>query len=126
MITDVNNCQDSSSFTVTEPNLLALNNSSIPVSCYGGNDGSIDISVLGGTAPFSFAWSTNDSTEDLSGISAGLYSVLVTDANNCTTSDSISITEPDSLVLGTSSTLVECNGDSSGTATVAVSGGINN
>ncbi|HIA36440.1 MAG TPA: PKD domain-containing protein [Flavobacteriales bacterium] len=123
LITDVNNCQDSSSFTVTEPNLLALNNSSIPVSCYGGNDGSIDISVLGGTAPFSFAWSTNDSTEDLSGISAGLYSVLVTDANNCTTSDSISITEPDSLVLGTSSTLVECNGDSSGTATVAVSGG---
>src|SRR5690606_30293214 len=57
------------------------------VSCFGGNDGSIDLSVIG--APLiSRSWSNGASTEDIAGLTPGTYSVTVTDANNCSASTS--------------------------------------
>jgi hypothetical protein len=55
------------------------------VSSLGGNDGSIDLTPLGGTPPYSFYWTTTptQNTEDISNLSAGTYSVYIVDANNC-------------------------------------------
>ena len=123
VVTDANNCQDSSSATITEPSILVLSYSSTSVSCNGGSDGGIDITVSGGTSPYSFNWSTSDTTEDITGISSGSYWVLITDANNCELSDSITLSQADSLLLTLTTTLVDCYGDENGTGTLSLTGG---
>ncbi|MCF8463576.1 MAG: SBBP repeat-containing protein, partial [Flavobacteriales bacterium] len=74
-----------------------LNVSSVvtDVSCRGLNNGAINLTAFGGTAPYSYSWSNGSSNEDLSSLSPGTYSVTVTDGNNCSvTSPSYTITEP--------------------------------
>ena len=98
--------------------------------CFGGSTGSIDITVSGGTPGYTYAWTTADgsglspSTEDQTGLAAGTYDLLVTDANGCTTSTSVVITEPAAaLAASTSITDVSCNGASDGVAVLTVTGG---
>lgn len=74
-------------FTITEPPLLNLTMSVSDVSTLGGQDGSIDLSVQGGTSPYSFTWSNGAITEDLINISEGDYSVTVIDNHSCETSE---------------------------------------
>ncbi|GAB3741095.1 hypothetical protein GCM10027594_20890 [Hymenobacter agri] len=77
---------------------LSLSASSTDVRCNGGRDGAIDLTISGGTAPLSIAWTGPGgfaaSTEDLSGLSAGTYTVVVTDANNCSETTQVTLSEP--------------------------------
>ena len=59
-----------------------------------GNDGSIDLTIHGGTTPYAILWSNNSTTEDLYNIGAGLYNVTVIDTNGCRATASITLTEP--------------------------------
>ncbi len=93
------------------------------VSCSGGNNGGIDLTVAGGTAPFTYAWSNSATTQDLTGIIAGTYTVTVTDAAGCTATSSVTITEPSLLTFSYNSTDVLCNGGANGTASAIASGG---
>jgi hypothetical protein len=68
------------------------------VSCYGLSDGAIDLTIFFGQAPYTIAWSTGASTEDIAGIPAGSYSVTVTDALSVVETLSMSVTEPNELV----------------------------
>ena len=129
VVIDDKGCTDSLSVTVTEPDSLLAsyvlsayvggNN----VSCNGATDGSFDVSVQGGTLPYSYAWNTADTTEDLSLIGQGYYSLNVTDANGCTVSVADSIVEPDVLSATIATTDVSCNGGTDGTVAVNVAGG---
>ena len=67
------------------------------VSCKGGSDGSIDLTIEGGTPPYSFLWSNGSSSEDISGLSAGAYSVQIKDAAQKTASLTIHVDEPHTL-----------------------------
>ena len=94
------------------------------VLCYGGNDGSIDLSVSGGTSPYVYSWSTGAVTEDIFGLSVGSYAVTVTDSNNCSVTLSINISQPLApLSLGTIIQGVSCFGGNNGEIDLVVNGG---
>ncbi|CAN5225957.1 hypothetical protein BH09BAC5_BH09BAC5_10800 [soil metagenome] len=139
IVTDANNCTITASITLTEPAVLSTSVSSPNftggwnVSCNGSSDGSIDLNVGGGTIPYNYSWtgpsSFTASTEDINGLSAGNYSVTVTDNNGCSSTSTISLTEPSPVNVSLSSPMVNggfnirCNGDTNGIINSFVTGG---
>ena len=81
-VTDQNGCFDYTSFEITEPLPLILSTNIIPD--LGNNDGAINLNIMGGTPNYSFQWSNGSTSEDLTGLNAGVYDLLVTDFNGCT------------------------------------------
>jgi hypothetical protein len=125
VVTDGIGCTDTLTATVTEPAPLSVNGTVQVVSCPGNNDGAITLQVSGGTAPYSYAWNNGSSLSQLSGISGGIYSVLITDFNGCAIADTFVVTEAQfSLNIQDSVANVACTGDSTGTVFLLVSGGI--
>jgi len=125
-VKDANNCTASTSETVTEPTVISLSTSQTNVSCNGGNDGSITVTASGGTGTLQYSddgGSTYQAGNIFTGLSQGTYSVVVKDANNCTASTSVVITEPTVLTISTSQTNVTVNGGNDGSITVTASGG---
>lgn len=92
------------------------------LACYGDNSGGISLQMSGGVAPYSFAWSTNQTSSSLAGLYAGTYTVTVTDGANCKVSRSIDILQPDSLEASLFYTDADANLNN-GTAYVEVKGG---
>jgi hypothetical protein len=93
------------------------------VNCFGGNDGSINVTVDGGGLPINYSWSTGYSGQDLSGLAQGTYSLTIIDDYGCVLSETVEITQPTLLTASTSSTNVTCHGGTNGTGTVAPMGG---
>jgi SprB repeat len=125
-VTDANLFTQTATVTITEPPVLAAAISdSTNVSCNGGSNGSATVSVSGGTAGYTYSWSPSGGTAaTASGLAAGTYTVIVTDANTCNTTASVIIKEPARLTASISdSTNISCNGGTNGSATVSVSGG---
>jgi gliding motility-associated-like protein len=95
------------------------------VICKGTATGAIDISVTGGTAPLVYLWSNGATSEDITGLLPGIYSVSITDANLCSATASDTITEPATLLSGsiTAQTNVTVHDGNDGSVTVDGSGG---
>jgi hypothetical protein len=93
-ITDYNSCVLTDNWTLTEPDMLTIEASATSVTCYSYSDGAIDLTVGGGTSPYSYLWSNGTITQDLTGIPAGTYSVTVTDSHSCTAIDDWTVVEP--------------------------------
>ncbi|MBI2968780.1 MAG: PKD domain-containing protein [Bacteroidetes bacterium] len=124
-VTDSVGCIVTLSSPVTEPPLLLLAVNAISnLNCYGNNNGSVDITVNGGTAPYTYFWSDGSTNEDLSNAIAGFYGVTVTDNNGCTDTESATVTEPAVLVAIISNVTNTSCGLCDGTADVSVSGGV--
>ena len=122
-VTDANGCFVQSDFTVSGPAVLSATGSTTQVSCNGAADGAIDIEVVGGTSPYTFAWGHGETSEDLSGLSPGNYAVVITDANGCSISRNYSITQPNALGITHTVTDVDCFGANNGAISVNVVGG---
>ena len=122
IVKDANGCQVTKSFLVTQPNALTASAVATSSTCNGANNGSINLTVGGGTAPFTYAWSNSASTEDISGLAPGTFTVTVTDALNCTQTASATVSEPDVLTL---SGVVKdnCSSQSNGQITLTTTGG---
>ncbi len=128
-IVDSIECSSSISIEIREPESLP-NSYQIPpviknISCNGAQDGSINITPVGGVPPYSFVWSNGDSTEDLSNLAAGDYLVTITDANLCDyLSNQYTIVEPDPIILTQSFVMdVSCFGEMDGSIDVDFTGG---
>ena len=95
------------------------------ISCFGFTNGSINLTPQGGTGPYLYNWNTGATTEDLSGLSAGNYSVIVTDANGCTAITSITIATPATAlaISNASLTQVQCFNQSTGIIDITITGG---
>jgi hypothetical protein len=100
-VTDNNACSKLAQFIVLQPNPLEIKKElHQDVKCFNGSDGSISISANGGTVPLKVRWNSNPPSQNLTlnNVSAGLYSVVLTDSNGCADSMIIQIKEPTPLV----------------------------
>ncbi|MBL4755158.1 MAG: T9SS type A sorting domain-containing protein [Flavobacteriales bacterium] len=123
-ITEAGGCAIVESVTILEPAPISPTTSAIEPTC-GGSDGSVSVTVSGGTAPYNFQW--NDpglqTTSTVGGLAAGTYTVTVTDANGCLVT-ATEILDNSSLITATvASTSASCNGGNDGTASVTPVGG---
>jgi hypothetical protein len=113
-VTDANGCTATTSITLTEPALLTSSSSATSIACNGGT-ATVTVVGAGGTSPYI--------GEGTFTVTSGTYSYTITDANGCTTTTSVTVTEPTVLTASSSATSILCNGDTS-TVTVTASGGV--
>ncbi|CCG53071.1 Protein of unknown function precursor; putative adhesin [Flavobacterium indicum GPTSA100-9 = DSM 17447] len=124
-VTDSSGCTASYNFTITQPTVLnATAQSQTNVSCNGGANGAASINTpTGGAGGYTYNWTpgnpTGDGTTSVTGLTAGLWTCTVTDANGCTTTRNFTITQPSTInVNPASQTNVSCNGGSNGAASI--------
>ncbi|MEM7103448.1 MAG: hypothetical protein AAF502_09985, partial [Bacteroidota bacterium] len=124
-ITDTNGCAETTSVIIAEPGpLVAVITVDNDVSCNGLSDGAASTTVVGGTAAYTYAWDNGETTASVTNLGAGTHGLTVTDANNCTTTASVTISEP--ILLTAVASLdsdASCNGAADGVATVTGAGG---
>ncbi|MBK7712906.1 MAG: Ig-like domain-containing protein [Bacteroidales bacterium] len=122
VITDANSCTANSSGIVAQPVAALAGSGTITAApCSGSSTGSIDLTVTGGTAPYLYLWNNGDTGEDLNNIPAGNYNVTITDAGNCTSLVSVTLTE----LAGTAAASdISCNGQTDGSVDLTVTGGL--
>ncbi len=125
-ITDINNCSTVTGQTVGQPSVMTASFTNTNVSCYAGSNGAIDLTPAGGNAgAYTFKWSNNQVTEDISGLSVGSYSVTVVDSKKCEKAFTTSLTQPSSALDVTAATVTNanCNGSATGRITLNTTGG---
>lgn len=132
-VTDATGCSSSDisgPLELSNPALISIvSESTTDASCFGVNDGTVDVSATGGTPPYSYTLDPlgiTNSTGSFSSIQAGDYTVEVTDANNCLTAitGTLTVDEPEELIITTETAAdITCAGAGDGVVTVTVSGG---
>lgn len=111
-VTDANvGCSATATATIDEPASFTLSAVKTDVTTCNGTDGTIDLTVNGTTGPFTYTWSNGQFTEDLIGLSAGSYTVSVTDTNGCTRTLTRTITLPAAITVNAGSDVTACIGD---------------
>lgn len=125
-ITDENGCTASDSLSIIQPDSLQANLHILtPILCSGSSTGSVMVSGIGGTAPYSFFWANGDTSTLRSALPAGGYTVTVTDANGCSVTDSILLVGPPELsAAGIITDSISCFGGSDGGLTGQATGGV--
>ncbi|MFN9109405.1 MAG: hypothetical protein ACK5XN_04960, partial [Bacteroidota bacterium] len=125
-VTDANGCTATASTTLTSPTALAAVIYKTDVLCYGGSNGTVTVSESGGVPGYTYAWNTTPVQNTmLATVSAGTYTVTVTDANGCTATASATPASPPALAATVASqTNISCYGGANGSVTVLASGGV--
>lgn len=125
IVTDVNGCSITGSQTVSnDPGILNVDNIIVTNENCGAGDGALDAIVSGAAAPTTYSWSNGATTEDLSGISAGIYTLTVTDNNGCSTTASATVNNlANGLTVTNSQVTNEICGDGTGSIQIDISGG---
>ncbi|MBI5914959.1 MAG: T9SS type A sorting domain-containing protein [Bacteroidetes bacterium] len=124
-LTDEDDCTATASVDITQPPILNANASATGETSVGAGDGTATANPSGGVPGYTYAWSNGETTQTITGLTAGNYTVVVTDANGCTSAQTVTVTSFNCVGFGVSmaSTNPSCNGSSDGTATATVAGG---
>lgn len=125
LVTNNNNgCTQAAATAVTQtPAVTAGLSSQTNISCFGNANGTATVQAGGGNGSYTYAWSNGQSNATASNLSAGSYSVTVTDGENCTASQTVAISQPNELVVTTSTTAQTAPGVNDGTASANITGG---
>ena len=125
-VVDSNGCQQNQDFEVHTPGNITISGTVTDLLCAGSAAGSISISATGGVPGYSFVWSGpngfSDSTQNISGLSGGDYTISVTDTHGCTEASVFTVQEPDSIHISTDIQQPTCQ-NSDGTITAHITGG---
>lgn len=122
-VTDANNCETEASITINPAVQMELSNTSTDVECAGDDNGSIDLEVTGGVGAYTYEWDNGETTQDISGLAGGSYTVIVRDTNNCEATTTVMIASPDSIILNATPTHIDCFEGTDGAIAIEVSGG---
>ncbi|MEM9990548.1 MAG: T9SS type B sorting domain-containing protein [Bacteroidota bacterium] len=125
-VSDANNCTTSETVTITEPDALSVTFNPSAISCTNEADGEVTALPTGGTTPYTYEWDDPDmqSTATATGLMATTYTVTITDENDCTTTNEITLEEPDeALSVSVTQTYFSCYEANNSTATVTPIGG---
>lgn len=124
-VTDANGCSAQETYTLTGPSTISVTAVVTDAKCFGSSDGAIDLTVNGGTPGYSYTWTPTGTitTQDLTGISAGTYSVVLVDANGCNVDSSFVVNEPTAIVDNSVITSAACFGNCNGSIGLAPTGG---
>ncbi len=125
-VTDANLCTETIVVDVTEPPVLTTLINGNGVECFGDTNGDITVIALGGAGSYAYVWSQGDTTPGPNGLSAGTYTVTVTDANFCTAVNTFDVGTPTELTLSLDGIDVNCFGQNGGSATATANGGAGN
>jgi gliding motility-associated-like protein len=127
LLSDDSGCNAFFSVIIFQPSNISVLNTITDISCFGGSDGGIVITPSGASSPYSFAWSGpggfSASSQNISGLAAGVYTVLITDDSNCEFSRTYTVNEPDQIAIDAAITDVVCVGDFTGAINITISGG---
>src|SRR5262249_52875274 len=124
IVTDASNCTKSASVSITQPLAISLSISPFTLTCNGDSDAFLIATASGGTGTLSYSWNTTpvQTTFRANGLSAGTYTVIVTDGNSCTKAATSIISAPPPIIISTDSVNATC-GNSDGSAIAVASGG---
>lgn len=124
-VTDDNSCTKTATYTVTQPAAINITENIDHESCAGQDDGAIGITVTGGASPFFAEWSNGSIGMSIADLEPGVYSVTVTDNNDCTKSETYTINPGGTVVVNlVQITHVTCFGGNNGSITLSSSGGV--
>ncbi|OFY20198.1 MAG: hypothetical protein A2W98_12710 [Bacteroidetes bacterium GWF2_33_38] len=121
-VTDYYGCVTAESFSVIEPNEMQVTAITTPSNC-GNSDGQALANIIGGTSPYNYLWSTGESTDNISNLAAGTYSLVVTDANMCMKMKMFSISNDNGPVISSAVITETSCSDSTGAIDISISGG---
>ena len=112
-VTDSKGCATTQTVNISQPSALTSTISATSPTCNGGNDGSASVNASGATSPYTYLWNNSATTQNISGLIAGNYSVTITDANGCTKTSTITVTQPNPVSVNiTPASPSICNGSS--------------
>lgn len=131
-VTDSNGCVNSSgNYTLTEPASMVVTETHTNLLCFGASTGSIITNVSGGvpgTSGYAYLWTGPNgftaTTQNLSNVAAGAYTLVVTDSSGCTKSITVTLTQPTEIIITATTTPISCYGANDATITLAISGGV--
>lgn len=122
-VTNSASCKETASGTITAPAALTLSITPTNLRCNGQNQGQALATAGGGVTPYAYRWSNGATTSSISALAAGNYSLTITDANQCTRTQNVNISEPLALQANATFTRETSPGARNGTATATASGG---
>jgi len=121
-VRDANGCTVQATTNITQPSIITITITTTSVTCFGGSNGKVSSSVSGGTGAYTYSWSNTGTTQNISGLTAGGYTLTVTDNNGCTQTASGNVIQPALLTATASAVKSNCS-LANGSASVAVGGG---
>ncbi|MEM6697216.1 MAG: proprotein convertase P-domain-containing protein, partial [Bacteroidota bacterium] len=125
-VTDAGGCEATEIVTITEPEALSLEFFATAVTCFDGMDGTSTAIVEGGVSPYNYLWNDTDNqmTQIADSLAVGTYSLIVTDANNCTIEEEVEIGQPmNPITASFEQTFTSCFGENDGALEVTAEGG---
>lgn len=121
-ITGADNCSYLRTYNLSNNGTLALNGTTLPSTCTGSNNGSVNLTVSGGTLPFNYIWNNSATTEDITGLTPANYTVTVTDYTGCNGIKEFTVSQLSPIDILTNITNENC-GDHEGIINLSITGG---